>query len=124
MTMITKSQAEALIALAIELRPATATQWNHAGTRAAIANQRNDREALDVIRALTVLAADPTVRTPAVLAVDGPHWPAKTRPTPTPPAFIRQPKPQTTVDGPALARRALTNARPSPSHLFGKGDLW
>lgn len=77
-TKYTTNVFDNLVQLTISLRP----DWQSPGIRAAIrdALAKPDTIALpDLAYALTRLALDPTIVTPAVLAHDGPHW----RKTPT-----------------------------------------
>jgi len=68
-----------LVQLALSLRPG----WQAPGVRAAIRDALNRPETVhvaDLTYALTRIACDPTVATPAVLAMDGPHWRKSSQP--------------------------------------------
>lgn len=67
---ITKDQAEALAALVHQLRP----DWQTQGIMSALAKVRDRGPAFDVAHAALYAAADPTIRTPAVIAMGGEHW--------------------------------------------------
>ena len=69
MSTLTRPQAEALAAFVARVR----NDWSHGGIVAAI-ETANTGDALDTARALVNLAADPSVRTPALLAKPGPWW--------------------------------------------------
>ena len=69
MTILTRTQAEALATFIVRVRE----DWSHGGTVAAI-ETADTGDALDTARALVNLAADPSVRTPALLAKPGPWW--------------------------------------------------
>ena len=69
MTILTRTQAEALAAFIIRVR----TDWSHGGVMAAI-GKVTDADPLDIARALVNLAADPTALTPALLEKPGPWW--------------------------------------------------
>lgn len=66
---IDRAQAEALAAFIIRVR----TDWSHSGVMAAL-EKSNIVDALDTARAVVNLAADPTAKTPALLAKPGPWW--------------------------------------------------
>jgi hypothetical protein len=66
---ITDDQARALAQLVAALRPG----WDVAGIRAALSNARHRAPAHDLaIAAIRCTQTD--ARTPAVIAMDGPHW--------------------------------------------------
>jgi hypothetical protein len=70
----TKAAYDNLVQLAIALRP----RWQAPGVKAAI-RKALDREAsftfADLCHAVTFVAADKSIDTPAPIAFDGPHWP-------------------------------------------------
>jgi hypothetical protein len=73
MTNHTTATYDALVALAHSLRPG----WDPAGIRQAIrtALVRQPMPTLaDLAYALVRLAIDPTIASPSVLGMDGPHW--------------------------------------------------
>lgn len=80
---ISRSQAEHLAALVHATRP----DWDAPGILAALSKLRT--RPLAVVAYAAIRAAEtPTNRTPAVIALDGPHWRAPTPaqlPTPIPP---------------------------------------
>jgi hypothetical protein len=83
----TTATYDALVDLAHSLRPT----WDQAGIRAAIraALIRQPMPTLaDLAYALVRLAIDPTIVTPSVLGMDGPHWHTSTvqHTAPQPPA--------------------------------------
>lgn len=69
MTILTRTQAEALAAFIVRVRE----DWSHGGVMAAL-EKSNIVDALDTARAVVNLAADPTAKTPALLAKPGPWW--------------------------------------------------
>ena len=73
MNQITRPQADALAALVHELRP----EWDTRGIVKALFDARERGTALDVAHAAINAAADLTHRTPAVIALAGPHWPSR-----------------------------------------------
>jgi hypothetical protein len=82
MMPISKSQGEALTALLGTLRK----DWNLAGIRAAIRKASLLGSPAEVAIAACRCAAEPTMRTPALIAEPGPHWQgttAGTRQAPT-----------------------------------------
>lgn len=112
MTPISKPQADALASLAVTLRP-DGSPWDAAGVLAAVGKVRDSRDRDSIIRAVLALAVDARVRTPAVLAHDGPHWthqvaagvePPVRRPTPMPPQVVVTPRRRVPVE--VTARRA------------------
>lgn len=78
---------DALVGLAQALRP----DWDAPGIRAAIRSAYGRPEQPSVpalVYAVARIAADPTIATPTVLGMDGPHWqprPLDEKPTPRPP---------------------------------------
>lgn len=62
--------AEAVANLLHGLRP----EWGIAGIKTALFNARDRGTAFEVIHAALYAAEDLTVRTPAVIALAGPHW--------------------------------------------------
>jgi len=70
---ITDDQARALAYLVSLLR-AGRNGWDQAGVRAAIHKARMNADAHDLCVAAIRAAQNPTNRTPAVIAMDGPHW--------------------------------------------------
>jgi len=68
-TILTRTQAEALATFIVRVRE----DWSHGGVMAAL-EKSNIVDALDTARAVVNLAADPSVRTPALLAKPGPWW--------------------------------------------------
>lgn len=73
MNQITRPQADALAALVHELRP----EWDVRGIVKALFDARERGSAHDVAHAAINAAADLTHRTPAVIALAGPHWPSR-----------------------------------------------
>lgn len=69
MTILTRTQAEALATFIVRVRE----DWSHGGVMAAL-EKSNIVDALDTARAVVNLAADPTAKTPALLAKPGPWW--------------------------------------------------
>ena len=69
MTILTRPQAEALATFIVRVRE----DWSHGGVMAAL-EKSNIVDALDIARAVVNLAADPTAKTPALLAKPGPWW--------------------------------------------------
>ena len=67
---MTKSQGEALTALLHQLRK----DWGLPGIAAAIRKASLGASAVDVAVAACRCAADPTMRTPALIPTPGPHW--------------------------------------------------
>lgn len=78
MMPITDTQAQALAQFAATLRPGTqsAPRWDVPGIRTAIHAAKRRAPAGELAIALIRLAARDDVRTPALLAGDGPHWQA------------------------------------------------
>jgi hypothetical protein len=70
MTSISHNQATKLAALVASLRP----DWHTAGIVDAIAKARDIAPAADLACAAIRAAADQSNRTPAVIAMEGPHW--------------------------------------------------
>jgi hypothetical protein len=73
MTNHTTATYDALVALAHSLRPS----WDPAGIRQAIRTaliRQPMPNLADLAYALVRLAIDPTIVTPSVLGMDGPHW--------------------------------------------------
>lgn len=70
--MMTKDQAQALTALVNALRP----DWDAQGVYAALAKARTMGTAPELAVAAIRAAATPTNKTPAVIAMRGPHWQA------------------------------------------------
>lgn len=71
--MMTKQQAEIITELVRTVRG----DWDAQGVMAALANCRH-RDVAEIARAAVRAAAMPTNRTPAVIAMDGDHWQART----------------------------------------------
>lgn len=71
-------QAKHLAALVAALRPG----WDVPGVRKALWDARTKGTPDQVAHAAITAAMDPTNRTPAVIALDGPHW-ATVRPVET-----------------------------------------
>ena len=79
--MMRRQDADNLAHLVAAIRP----DWDHAGILAALTKVR-DRELPDVVHAAVRAASDSGNRTPAVIAMVGPHWQAATQNrTPQPP---------------------------------------
>jgi hypothetical protein len=76
MMPITDTQAQALAQFAATLRPGTPTapRWDPPGIRAAIHAAKRRAPAGELAIALIRLAGRDDLRTPALLAEDGPHW--------------------------------------------------
>jgi hypothetical protein len=72
--MMTRSQAENIAALVAAIR----LDWDTAGVLAVL-RKLADRDLADVARAAITAATDPRNRTPAVIALAGPHWPTAAR---------------------------------------------
>ena len=71
MPTLTKSQAERLATYVCGMR----RDWSHSGVMAAIqAAVKTTADGYDIARAINNLAADPTVKTPALLSKPGPWW--------------------------------------------------
>ncbi|GII98369.1 hypothetical protein CLV28_0694 [Sediminihabitans luteus] len=70
MNEITADGARALAALVSTIRPA----WGAAGVLAALADARHRGTAAELAHAAITAATTPEARTPAVIAMDGPHW--------------------------------------------------
>lgn len=70
---ITDDQARALAQLIATLRPRE-LRWDVAGTRAALSQARHLAPAADLCVAAIRCATNLENRTPAVIAMDGPHW--------------------------------------------------
>ena len=83
MTRITRTQAEALASFVCRVR----TDWRQVGTVENIL-KCEDAWPLDIAHALLNLAADATIKTPGLLAQDGPHWRSKAPADPPPPRPI------------------------------------
>lgn len=67
---ITDDQARALSHLVTLLRPG----WDVSGIRAALSKARHHADASELAIAAIRACQDPANRTPAVIALDGPHW--------------------------------------------------
>lgn len=67
---LTRSQGDALVALVCSMR----RDWDAAGVITAVRQAGAMGGALDVIRAAVEAAGTPTNRTPAIIAMVGPHW--------------------------------------------------
>lgn len=76
MMPITDTQAQALAQFAATLRPGTpqAPRWDVPGIRAAIHAAKRRAPAGELAIALIRLTERDDLRTPALLAEDGPHW--------------------------------------------------
>jgi hypothetical protein len=73
-SMITRSQADLLAALAADIRPTNASRWDKPGIVAALAKVKTAPLA-DVAMALIRAATDPEARTPACITnTNSPHW--------------------------------------------------
>lgn len=70
MMHISQVEAQALAAFVSRIRP----DWDHPGILAAIAKARSLGSAADIGSALCKLAANPGLRTPALLSEPGAHW--------------------------------------------------
>lgn len=77
--MMTRDQAQALTALIHALRP----DWDQQGVYAALAKARTMGTAPELAIAAIRAADTPINKTPAVIAMQGPHW-QPTRPTTAP----------------------------------------
>lgn len=77
MTNLTHPQAQALTALIATIRP----DWDATGILAALRIAKDRGTATEVMHAAITAASTPTVRTPAVMGMAGPHW---TTPTSAP----------------------------------------
>lgn len=82
---LTQPQADAIAILVSRLRP----DWDVRGVMAALAKVR-DRDPFLAAVAAVRAAANPTNRTPAVIAMDGAHW---LSPAPTAKPGVWQPPP-------------------------------
>ena len=71
---MTTSQSQALVALLGQLRK----DWGLPGIAAAIRKASLGASAADVAVAACRCAADPTMRTPALIPTPGPHWQSTT----------------------------------------------
>lgn len=81
--MMNRPEADAIAVLVHQLRP----DWDVRGVMAAL-GQCRDREPADVAIAAVKAASDRKNRTPAVIALAGPHWLSADRTTTqTPPAL-------------------------------------
>ena len=67
--MMTRNEATAIATIAVGIRP----DWDHAGVLTALHKVR-DRVLAEVARAAIAAALDHRNRTPAVIALKGPHW--------------------------------------------------
>jgi hypothetical protein len=107
----TTATYDALVALARSLRPS----WHTEGIRNAV-RQALRREPMptlaDLAYALVRCAIDPTIVSPAVLPLDGPHWRVTGQiTTPIPPRFTPPDRrAHHRTPGAALARAALHQA--------------
>ena len=70
MTSIDRDQAHALAALIATLRP----DWQPPGILKTLSDARTRGTAWDLAHAALYAAQDPSVRTPAVIALPGDHW--------------------------------------------------
>jgi hypothetical protein len=133
----TTATYDALVDLAHSLRPG----WDQAGIRQAIRTAliRQPMPTLaDLAYALVRLAIDPTIVTPSVLGMDGPHWHTTTvqHTAPQPPRRCRNcgneityaeahtciaPRIGDFEAGRHAVRNALAEAR---AHLCPHGTLW
>lgn len=82
MTKIDRPQAQALAAFIGTIRP----DWDAQGVMAALAKAKDRGTVTEVAHAAIAAAANRLNRTPAVIALSGPHWtvPTADRPTPIP----------------------------------------
>ena len=80
--MMNRSQADTIAVLVAALRPG----WDVRGIMTALGELR-DRDPYDVAQAALNAAAIPTNRTPAVIALPGPHW-AHTVVAAVPPPYV------------------------------------
>jgi hypothetical protein len=87
MTMIMSEQEARALARAIELMRPT---WQAAGITRALGTARMKANKWTVALAAINAAADDANRTPAVIPLDGKHWPMKTPTIPAPPHPQRQ----------------------------------
>jgi hypothetical protein len=79
-----RTTAEHLAAVVAALRD----DWDERGIVAALAKARDRGDVWQVSMAAIRAAADPSNRTPAVIAMDGPHWQERTPgPTPKDPSY-------------------------------------
>jgi hypothetical protein len=136
MTNHTTATYDALVDLAHSLRPS----WDQAGIRQAIrtALVRQPMPNLaDLAYALVRLAIDPTIVTPSVLGMDGPHWHTTTaqHTTPQPPGKCQvchgyhtpdapHNRPYTASDLEAGRRAARDAYHTATSNLCPHGVLW
>ena len=74
MSPITQPQAQALAAFVATLRP----DWDAAGIYAALKTAKDKGTAADLAHAAIQAASTPSNRTPAVIAMAGPHWAQQT----------------------------------------------
>lgn len=79
MMTITQRQAQALAAFIATIRD----DWDPAGIYAALGQARDRGTTVELAHAAITAASTPTNRTPAVIALAGPHWTTAT-PTVTP----------------------------------------
>ena len=89
MTSIDRDQAQALAALIATLRP----DWQPPGILKALSDARTRGTAWDLAHAALYAAQDPSVRTPAVIALPGDHWRGRSLGDGTPIHFPRCPEP-------------------------------
>ncbi|WP_102508142.1 hypothetical protein [Sanguibacter massiliensis] len=89
MTAITRDQAQALAALIATMRP----DWQTPGILKALSDARARGTGWDLAHAALYAAQDPSVRTPAVIALPGDHWRGRAIGDGTPLHFDRCPEP-------------------------------
>ena len=89
MTSIDRDQAQALAALIATLRP----DWQPPGILKALSDARTRGTAWDLAHAALYAAQDPSVRTPAVIALPGDHWRGRSLGDGTPIHYPRCPEP-------------------------------
>jgi hypothetical protein len=114
----TTATYDALVDLAHSLRPT----WDQAGIRAAIraALIRQPMPTLaDLAYALVRLAIDPTIVTPSVLGMDGPHWHTSTaqHTAPPPPGKFQVSHGYHTPDAPHNRPYTPTDWRPALANV-------
>lgn len=70
MMKATRSQAQAIANVVAALRP----EWHQAGIMTALEAVADRGSAYDLAHAALYAAADPSIQTPAVIAMGGEHW--------------------------------------------------
>lgn len=81
MTKITPDQARQLAALVADFRRSSGIEprWDEQGVYASIGKAQDRGTPLDIAAAAIAAAKETTNRTPAVIAMDGPHWASRAR---------------------------------------------